>query len=118
MYTFDNSDGTTGILLPFCLAVSSSLSLELLICAIFMFGSPASSSANLIASEIFPTSTRPIVLSIIFIIGMLGGICGVWAHSFYVSSGIMLSAGFIGFFLAPKAENKSLEEINKPADNQ
>lgn len=91
----------------------------MLVCVIFMFGSPASSSANLIASEIFPTSTRPIVLSLIFIVGMLGGMCGVWAHNFYASSAIMLVAGFIGFFLAPKAENKSLEEINnlqKPTD--
>lgn len=73
-----------------------------------MFGSPASSSANLIASEIFPTSTRPIVLSAIFVVGMFGGMCGVWVDNYWVSGSLMILGGIIGFLLCPKAENKSL----------
>lgn len=78
-----------------------------------MFGSPASSAANLIASEIFPTSTRPVVLSLIFMVGMFGGMCGVWVNNYYVSGGLMILGGVLGYLLCPKAENKSLEEINK-----
>lgn len=78
-----------------------------------MFGSPASSASNLIASEIFPTSTRPIVLSIIFVCGMFGGMCGVWVDNYYISGGLMITGGLVGYLFCPNAENKSLEEINK-----
>jgi uncharacterized membrane protein len=78
----------------------------------FMFSSPASSSANLIASEIFPTSGRSIILSFIFVFGMVGGILGVWQTSPYISIILMILAGFVGFFFCPNAENKSLEQVN------
>lgn len=44
---------------------------------------------------------------------MFGGMCGVWVDNYYVSGGLMILGGLIGFLLCPKAENKSLEEINK-----
>ena len=74
----------------------------------FMLGAPAGSSANLIASELFPTSTRPVVLSVIFIVGMFGGMCGVWVGSHLVTGILMTAAGVLGWFLCPKAEGKSL----------
>jgi len=77
----------------------------------FFFTSPAGSSANLIASEIFPTSSRTLVLFIMFIIGMLGGIMGVWVDTVWIGSIFMILAGILGYFLCPKSENKSLEDI-------
>lgn len=77
----------------------------------FFFTSPAGSSANLIASEIFPTSSRTLILFIMFIIGMVGGIGGVWFDTVWVGSLLMIIAGIIGYVYCPKAENKSLEEI-------
>jgi MFS family permease len=100
----------TGLLLPLStFFMESSMELELLTCFIFLFGSPAASSANLIASEIFPTSTRPIILSIIFLVGMGGAICGVWVNNYYISAGLMLIGGICGFLFSPQSENKSLE---------
>ena len=78
-------------------------------CLMFLFGSPASSAGNLIASEIFPTATRPIVLSLIFVLGIFGGICGVWVDSHYISGALMLFGGLIGWLFCPAAEGKSLE---------
>jgi hypothetical protein len=99
----------TGLLLPLSYAVNDDpIKLEVMTCTIFLFGSPAASSANLIASEIFPTSTRPIILSFIFLVGMLGGICGVWSHNYYVSGSLMLIGGIVGYIYCPKSERKSL----------
>jgi hypothetical protein len=69
----------------------------------FFFTSPAGSSANLIASEIFPTSSRTLVLFIMFIIGMVGGIMGVWIETVWLGSVLMIIAGILGFFLCPKS---------------
>lgn len=69
----------------------------------FIFTSPAGSSANLIASEIFPTSSRTLVLFIMFIIGMVGGIMGVWVETVWLGSILMIVAGVLGFFLCPKS---------------
>ncbi len=77
----------------------------------FFFTSPAGSSANLIASEIFPTSSRTLVLFFMFMIGMVGGIMGVWVDTVWIGSIFMICAGGLGYFLCPKSENKSLEEI-------
>lgn len=99
-----NIDGITGVLLPFSnLAKTSPVLLEVLTCLMFMFGSPGSSAANLIASEIFPTSTRPIVLSLIFNVGMLGSMCGVWVNNYYITGALMVLAGLLGWFCCPKA---------------
>lgn len=46
----------------------------------FLFASPASSSANLISSEIFPTGSTTIMLYIMFVNSMLGGMIGVWGR--------------------------------------
>jgi hypothetical protein len=78
---------------------------------LFFFASPASSSANLIASEIFPTASRTIVLCIMFIMSMLGGIAGVWIDNYIVSSLMMIFAGVIAFLFCPNSENKTLEQI-------
>jgi len=42
-------------------------------------------------------------------VGMFGGMCGVWVDNYYVSGGLMLLGGILGYILCPKAENKSLE---------
>jgi hypothetical protein len=38
---------------------------------------------------------------------MFGGMCGVWVDNYYIS-GVLMVFGLIGYFLCPKAENKSL----------
>lgn len=81
----------------------------MLICCMFFFTSPAGSSANLIASEIFPTNSRTLILFIMFIVGMFGGIAGVWVDTVWLGSIIMIVAGILGYLLCPKSENKSLE---------
>ncbi len=67
----------------------------------FFFTSPAGSSANLIASEIFPTSSRTVILFIMFIIGMFGGIGGIWSETVWYGSILMIIAGVLGYFLCP-----------------
>ena len=49
---------------------------------LFLSASPAGSSANLIASEIFPTASRTIVL---FMVSMLGGMSGYMFRQLYCS---------------------------------
>ena len=78
---------------------------------IFIFASPASSSANLIASEVFPTSSRTIVLFIMFVFSMLGGMAGVWVNHYVVSSVLMAFAGIFAFIFCPDTEKKTLEQI-------
>lgn len=69
----------------------------------FFFTSPAGSSANLIASEIFPTSSRTLVLFLMFMVGMVGGIMGVWVEAVWLGSVMMIAAGVVGFWLCPKS---------------
>lgn len=75
---------------------------------LFFISSPAASSANLTASELFPTESRSLILSIMFVIGMLGGISGVWVLQFLASGILMISAGVIGWLFGVNAEKKSL----------
>ena len=84
-----------------------------MICLLFVFASPASSSANLIASEIFPTSSRTIMLFVMFMVSMLGGSIGVWFDYYLLAAVLMFSAGVVGFLFCPDSENKSLEQIEK-----
>lgn len=70
---------------------------------LFVFASPASSSANLIASEVFPTASRTIMLFVMFVVSMLGGICGVWLDNYVISSILMIFAGIVAFFLCPNS---------------
>ena len=86
---------------------------EVLMCVLFIFASPAGSSANLIASEIFPTSSRTIMLFVMFIVSMLGGSVGVWFDNYVVAALMMFTAGVLGFLFCPNSENKTLEQIEK-----
>lgn len=86
---------------------------EVLVCVLFIFASPAGSSANLIASEIFPTSSRTIMLFVMFMVSMLGGSVGVWFDNYVVAAVLMILAGILGFLFCPNSENKSLEQIEK-----
>jgi hypothetical protein len=52
-------------------------------------------------------------MSVVFLMDMLGAICGVWIDNYYVSGTLMVFGGVVGFVLCPKAEKKSLEEINE-----
>ena len=74
----------------------------------FLFASPASSSANLIASEVFPTASRTIVLFVMFVVSMLGGIVGVWFDNHVIVAILMILVGVVAFFFCPNSENKSL----------
>jgi len=85
--------------------------LHILMVLLFLVSSPAASSANLTASELFPTESRSLILSLMFVLGMLGGICGVWVVNFLVSGLLMLLAGVVGWRFGVDAENKSLEEL-------
>lgn len=73
------------------------VALHVLIVLLFLVSSPAASSANLTASELFPTESRSLILSLMFVLGMIGGISGVWVKSFLVSGLLMLIAGLIGW---------------------
>jgi ABC-type uncharacterized transport system permease subunit len=86
---------------------------EAVVILAFVFASPASSSANLIASEIFPTASRTILLFVMFINSMLGGMAGIWVNSYLVSAILMLTAAIIAFIFCPNAERKTLEQIEK-----
>ena len=102
-------DSATGIIVILTQLIASSAPILLIMtCFMFIFGSPAASAANLIASEIFPTATRPIVLSLIFMLGMLGGMCGIWIDNHYITGVLMLLSGITGWRLCPAAEGKSL----------
>jgi hypothetical protein len=46
-----------------------------------------------------------------FIIGMFGGIGGVWFDTIWIGSVLMVMAGVIGYWLCPQSENQSLERI-------
>jgi hypothetical protein len=46
-----------------------------------------------------------------FVVSMLGGMCGVWFDNYLVASIMMIFAGAVGFAFCPDSENKSLEEI-------
>jgi hypothetical protein len=85
--------------------------LHILMVILFLVSSPAASSANLTASELFPTESRSLILSIMFVVGMCGGIIGVWVQKFLASGILMLLAGIIGWLFGINAENKSLEEL-------
>ena len=78
---------------------------------LFLVSSAAASSANLTASELFPTDSRSLILSLMFMLGMIGGIAGVWVKSFLASGLLMLLAGLVGWQFGVDAENKSLEEL-------
>ena len=70
---------------------------------LFLFASPAVSFANMIASEIFPTASRAIVLFVMFMVSMLGGKCGVLFDNYIAASLLMLGAGVAAFFLCPNS---------------
>ena len=48
-----------------------------------------------------------------FILSMLGGMCGVWFDNYLVAAIVMILAGIVAFLFCPNAENKSLEEIER-----
>ncbi len=74
---------------------------ELIIVICFILASPASSSANLIASEIFPTKSRSLMMSLMFITGIVGGIVGIAVESLYFGASFMSVAGILGYILIP-----------------
>ena len=113
MYIFHKLDGLSGILLIVSYQINDLGGREALVVLLFIFASPASSSANLIASEIFSTASRTIVLFVMFIVSMLGGMCGVWLDHYIAAAVLMSFAGVIALFFCPDSENKSLEEIEK-----
>lgn len=98
---FESLDGFSGTLLILSQFIKDLFWLEIFICVMFFFTSPAGSSANLIASEIFPTSSRTLILFVMFIAGMFGGIGGVWSDTVYFGSILMILAGILGYFLCP-----------------
>jgi hypothetical protein len=38
-----------------------------------------------------------------FVVSMLGGICGVWIDEYWITALLMITAGIMGFFLCPAA---------------
>jgi Na+(H+)/acetate symporter ActP len=113
VYRISYLDGLSGIILAVSYQIEDLGGREAVVTLLFVFASPAGSSANLIASEIFPTASRTIVLFVMFMVSMLGGMCGVWFDNYIVASIMMSGAGVAAFFLCPNSENKSLEEIEK-----
>lgn len=111
MYHSIYSDGSAAILSIISNQIDSFGWKEAVVIMAFLFASPASSSANLIASEIFPTSSRTILLCVMFINSMLGGMAGVWVDNYLISAALMIFAAIIAFLFCPDAERKTLEEI-------
>ena len=81
---------------------------EIIVVLMFLFASPAGSSANLICSEVFPTASRTIVLFIMFVVSMMGGMVGVWFDNYIVAGVLMIVVGILGFLFCPNSENKTL----------
>ena len=108
-----HSDCSSAFLLTVSYQIHTLAAREVFICLLFVFASPAGSSANLIASEIFPTSSRTLMLFVMFMVSMLGGSVGVWFDHYVIAAILMLTAGVIGFLFCPNSENKSLEQIEK-----
>lgn len=104
------SVGTSGILLIILSFLSPSLAaLQIFMVVLFLISSPAASSANLTASELFPTESRCLILSVIFVVGMLGGIVGVWVESLLAAGILMVVAGTVGWVWGVDAEGRTLE---------
>jgi len=93
----------------------------------FLVASPASSSAHLTVSEIFPIEIRSQAMAIFFSLGL--GVGGVFApflygsmieknnkksifYSYLLAAGVMIFAGVFGYFYGVDSENKSLEQIS------
>jgi MFS family permease len=100
-------------------------------CILFFFASPGSSAAHLTVSEIFPTEIRSEALATFFSISLLiGGVIAPitftslidkdnrfsFSIAYFISSGLLISAGIISLIIGVDSENKSLEEISKKED--
>jgi hypothetical protein len=113
MYLCCDVDVSSGVLLLVTYSIDQLAWREVMVCVLFLFASPAGSSANLIASEIFPTSSRTIMLFVMFIVSMLGGSVGVWFDNHIAAAVLMMAAGIVAFLFCPNSENKTLEQIEK-----
>ncbi len=96
---------------------------------VFFFASAAASSAYLTVGESFPLEVRALAIAIFYALGTaLGGIAGPWLFGALVGSGertavargywfgalLMLVAAAVAWFLAVRAERRSLEDVAAP----
>ena len=104
MYIQSNKVGTSGVLLIILNSINPDLTtLQIFMVILFLVSSPAASSANLTASELFPTDSRCLILSFMFMLGMLGGLAGVWVKQLLVSGILMITAGVVGWLFGTNA---------------
>ncbi|GAA1756364.1 MFS transporter [Luedemannella helvata] len=98
-------------------------------CVVLFFASAGASSAYLTVSEIFPLETRAMAIAFFYAIGTAaGGITGPLLFAKLVGSGevsqtvvafcvgaaLMTAAGLVAWFLAIRAEQRSLEDLARP----
>jgi MFS family permease len=96
---------------------------------IFFFASPASSSAYLTASEIFPLETRALAIAVFYAAGTaIGGIVAPWLFGTLIETGshwnvffgycgaalLMLGAAAMEVRFGVDAEGRALEQIAEP----
>jgi MFS family permease len=96
---------------------------------IFFFASPASSSAYLTASEIFPLETRALAIAVFYAAGTaIGGIVAPWLFGTLIGTGshwnvflgycgaalLMLGAAVMEIRFGVDAEGRALEQIAEP----
>ncbi|MTE17922.1 MFS transporter [Streptomyces sp. TRM43335] len=102
-------------------------------CVVLFFASAGASSAYLTVSEVFPMETRAMAIAFFYAIGTAaGGISGplIFAKltesgvvadtvlAFRIGASLMTLAGLVAFFLAVRAERRSLEDIAVPLSAQ
>ncbi|MEU1475937.1 MFS transporter [Streptomyces sp. NPDC005760] len=98
-------------------------------CAVLFFASAGASSAYLTVSEVFPMETRAMSIAFFYALGTAaGGISGPLLFAdltstgkvgdtvlaFQIGAGLMCAAGLVAWFLAVRAERRSLEDIATP----
>jgi MFS family permease len=113
----------------FSAGVLNAVTMTVCWCVVLFFASAGASSAYLTVSEVFPLETRAMAIAFFYAIGTAaGGIAGPLVFAKLVGSGevsqtvfafslgaaLMTAAGIVAWFLAVRAERRSLEELATP----
>jgi len=113
----------------FASGVLNAVTMTVCWCVVLFFASAGASSAYLTVSEIFPLETRAMAIAFFYAVGTAaGGIIGPLLFAKLVGSGevsqtvlafsigaaLMTASGIVAWFLAIRAERRSLEDLAQP----
>jgi MFS family permease len=113
----------------FASGVLNAVTMTVCWCVVLFFASAGASSAYLTVSEIFPLETRAMAIAFFYAVGTAaGGIIGPLLFAKLVGSGevsqtvlafsigaaLMTISGIVAWFLAIRAERRSLEDLAQP----